>query len=88
MIKVGEVFGRWTIVAPGGIATRHGSTWVVRCKCGEVRTRRGDNLRSGGTRSCGCLKRDLVAALIQCFRLVRSYQAFRSGGRLKPSTPA
>jgi hypothetical protein len=30
----------------------------------------------------------LSDAPIQCFRLVRSYQAFRSGGRLKPSTPA
>jgi hypothetical protein len=62
VIKVGHVFGRWEVIAPGGIAPRHGPTWIVRCECGEVRTRRGDNLRSGGSRSCGCLKRDLVAA--------------------------
>jgi hypothetical protein len=62
VIKVGHVFGRWEVIAPGGIAPRHGPTWIVRCECGEVRTRRADNLAGGSTRSCGCYQRDMMAA--------------------------
>lgn len=32
-----------------------GAAWICRCDCGAERTVSGSNLRSGNTRSCGCL---------------------------------
>lgn len=35
--------------------------WVCRCDCGKECEARGNNLRTGGTRSCGCLQHEPVA---------------------------
>jgi hypothetical protein len=31
--------------------------WICKCDCGNVVIKRGDNLKGGGTNSCGCLPR-------------------------------
>jgi hypothetical protein len=62
MIKVGEVFGRWTVVSRGEYVTRRGMMWLCRCQCGAIRCRRADNLKAGTTKSCRCWQRDLMAA--------------------------
>jgi hypothetical protein len=57
-----QTFGRLTVVSradtyvleSGGIQSR----WHCRCSCGETRDVRGSRLRSGETRSCGCIRRD------------------------------
>ena len=33
-------------------------TWLCRCDCGEETVVIGRNLKSGMTRSCGCLRKD------------------------------
>ena len=33
-----------------------GANWLCRCRCGNVVVVKGTKLRSGNTRSCGCLK--------------------------------
>ena len=53
----GQRFGKLTVLAPAGNIGPY-TAWLCRCECGReavVATRR---LRSGGTRSCGCLKAD------------------------------
>ncbi len=35
--------------------------WLCRCDCGVERIVAGNNLKSGNTKSCGCLNRQLVA---------------------------
>ena len=52
---VGQRFGRLTVLAPAERVGQY-TAWLCRCDCGReavVTTRR---LRSGNTRSCGCLK--------------------------------
>jgi hypothetical protein len=52
----GRVFGKLTVVRRlpnDGAATR----WLCQCSCGEFMAAQGGNLRSGGTRSCGCVRR-------------------------------
>src|SRR5262249_55686318 len=50
---VGKRFGRWLVIS------RRGSKdwWSCRCDCGARVTVRGNNLKRGKTRSCGCLSR-------------------------------
>lgn len=61
----GRTFGRWTVLGPVG-ADRNGSAmWTCRCACGVERLVVGTNLRNGGSRSCGCLKLDRLAAKVR-----------------------
>lgn len=56
----GRRFGRLVVM---GRAEDHGKStvWLCHCDCGKDVVVRGDNLRSGGTRSCGCLRRDVMS---------------------------
>ena len=60
-IKVGDRFGRWTVVeipylTPRG--TQSISVAKVRCDCGSIRIRSCREMRVGNTKSCGCFNRD------------------------------
>ena len=55
---IGEKFARLTVVAERGIRN-HKRMWECRCECGGVTVAATGQLRSGGTKSCGCLKRDI-----------------------------
>lgn len=66
-VASGYVFGRLVVVseeAPRmlGKQRRTYSMWRVACACGQIRVVRGDSLRSGETRSCGCLRREQLVA--------------------------
>jgi hypothetical protein len=55
---VGQKFERWTVlsVAP---RTQGQSRWKCACSCGYVGIVSGQSLRSGTSKSCGCLKKEL-----------------------------
>lgn len=59
---VGQVFGRLTVIERAGSVRRSaGGTsamWRCRCTCGGEHVTRRDNLLSGATQSCGCLRKD------------------------------
>lgn len=54
----GKKFGRLVVLSRGQDRSFPCGTtqiyWNCRCKCGEFRTIGGSNLRSGGSKSCGC----------------------------------
>jgi hypothetical protein len=52
----GQTFGRWRVLEriPG---QRGRTSYRCRCACGNEKVVRHDNLRSGASRSCGCLQR-------------------------------
>ena len=60
----GERFGRLTVLERYGSEKSFSnpgvvySTWICRCDCGNEKVVRGVNLKSGMTRSCGCLRRE------------------------------
>lgn len=59
---IGHVFGRLTVIA-SIVVTHRGyreHRWVCRCACGVERVVLTGGLRSGSTKSCGCLKRDVL----------------------------
>lgn len=54
----GQVFGRLTVLHRSGSFPDGQAGWTCSCECGtEVQVCGGD-LRSGGTKSCGCLRVD------------------------------
>lgn len=54
----GTKFGRWTVLS---FLYKKGSNsyWLCRCSCGAIRPVQINNLTSGKTKSCGCLKVEL-----------------------------
>ena len=57
---VGKNFGRLTVIEESPIR-RHGEVyWICRCECGNITTPiLGRHLRTGQTKSCGCLRRNI-----------------------------
>ena len=56
----GQRFGRLTAVRRDGYSNGWMITWVCRCDCGRIVRVEKANLLRGMTRSCGCLRRDLL----------------------------
>lgn len=56
---IGQKFGRLTVLEesdpqPGKKGVHR--KWICLCTCGRKRIVRGNHLRSGNTRSCGCMR--------------------------------
>jgi len=55
----GQVFGRLTVIEKGKDRSVSGHLrWLCRCECGNLKEISGITLRTGNTKSCGCLHRD------------------------------
>jgi len=66
--KTGKRFGRLTVLAFSHMAIGRQQYWKCRCDCGnEIRRRIGD-LKSGRTKSCGCLRKEAVGTSAYNFR--------------------
>lgn len=63
----GETFGRLTVLAPAGRHNRS-ITWLCRCECGTEKAVSGLYLRTGGVKSCGCLRADWRGELVGSYR--------------------
>lgn len=67
------VFGRLTVIeetrTPGGRRAM-----ACRCECGQMTTVPVGHLRSGHTKSCGCLHREVVAELARTNPLIAEYR--------------
>ena len=53
----GKVFGKLRVVREVPKRAK-GAQWVCKCECGSYHTVRGQYLKGGQTKSCGCLKRE------------------------------
>jgi len=58
----GLTFNRWTVLQFVGYDDDCGcSKYICRCTCGTEREVSSLHLRSGATKSCGCLRRETTA---------------------------
>ena len=55
-VKVGNRYGRLTVLSSDA-----DKVWLCQCDCGDTKSIQGYSLASGGTRSCGCLRREKTA---------------------------
>lgn len=79
----GVKFGRATATKPNG-KTKSGKTlWLCKCDCGNLFTADYYSLKSGHTKSCGCLQRYVASQTIRkhgqsSMRLYRIWAAMKS----------
>jgi hypothetical protein len=57
----GQHFGRLTVVRRDGQDNGGQAVWLCKCDCGNEKSIRGYDLRSGAVKSCGCLLRESKA---------------------------
>lgn len=55
----GNVYGRLTVIGYSHTDKQGDARWRVRCQCGNESVTSGKYLRSGRTKSCGCLKTEV-----------------------------
>lgn len=58
----GMVFGRLTVVRHAGTNAKGVNMWLCHCECGKEKIVRGDALRYGLTKSCGCFAHETRVA--------------------------
>ena len=56
---MGQTFGKLTVIGPAENYKFGGKQWLCHCACGNFIVVRSGKLRSGNTRSCGCLRKDM-----------------------------
>lgn len=59
MLKTGEKHGRLTVIEVAE-SKSNGKYWSCKCDCGNLTKATTNQLRTGHTRSCGCLHRDRI----------------------------
>lgn len=56
----GQKFGRLTAIKKVGTNSQGNFMWLCLCDCGKETVVNSQRLKRGRTKSCGCLKRDLI----------------------------
>ena len=63
---VGQRFGRWLAIEEE-LDTKKKHTVLCQCDCGTKRSILAQNLKNGGSKSCGCYKREKNSRAMQEF---------------------
>lgn len=56
-IKPTDVFGQLTVIQDTGKRSQGHKIWLCQCSCGNFTEVEGRNLKSGNTKSCGCINK-------------------------------
>lgn len=56
----GSQFGRWTVKNLFGKGANQNAKWLCRCECGTIKPVDSIHLRYGLSKSCGCLRHELL----------------------------
>ncbi len=62
----GQTFGRLTAIKWAGTNKQGNSEWLCKCECGKKVVVNSQRLKSGKTRSCGCLSSEIIAVRNKC----------------------
>lgn len=60
-ICIGDKFGRLKVIEYAGRNYRNRKTWLCECECGNKKAISQDDLKSGRTNSCGCLRKEMMS---------------------------
>ncbi|KRM12752.1 hypothetical protein FD16_GL001930 [Paucilactobacillus suebicus DSM 5007 = KCTC 3549] len=56
----GKRFGRLVVIKRAKNAKNGGARWLCQCDCGSTKVVDGTRLRSGVTKSCGCIRAEMA----------------------------
>ena len=68
-----KVFGRLTVIEKDYIKSNKNSYWICECECGNKCSVRYQNLVKGITKSCGCLRTELLVERSISFNVVKTF---------------
>ena len=57
---VGQTFNKLTILKKSIYRKGHHTMWFCQCECGTTRWIRGTAVKTGKTKSCGCIHKDVM----------------------------
>jgi hypothetical protein len=60
--EAGNRYGRLLVKERAGSSRRGKAAWLCTCDCGSTIITTGDHLRTGNSKSCGCLSVDMFVA--------------------------
>lgn len=82
---IGRKFERLTVigraedyVSPSG---KHVARWLCRCDCGNEKIVLGARLKNGGTKSCGCLSREISSKILSNRKKRNKYEFYEEIGK-------
>ena len=55
---IGQKFGRLTVIKKSDRSNKAKIYWSCQCECGNIKEVRPDALKSGATKSCGCISKE------------------------------
>lgn len=58
--RMGQKYGRLTVLSDTGERKRNSVVWLCRCECGNLVNAVSHRLEGKGTRSCGCYLREIT----------------------------
>lgn len=75
--KTGMKYGRLTVLS---LKNKTPAKWLCKCDCGNETIIYGSHLIENGTKSCGCLNKELTSKRVKTHGLTKSktYQTWRS----------
>lgn len=68
--RVGQKFGRLTVIEDSGRRKNGCVAWECKCDCGNLVEVSSSHLQSGNTRSCGCIQREKSALRMDTMNLL------------------
>lgn len=71
--ETGKKYGRLTVLEYQGRNKSRSAEWLCLCECGNTVIIRGSALRSGKTKSCGCLQREVAKETISKYNSSDKY---------------
>lgn len=74
----GQRFGRLTVICDSGKRKRSFVVWRCVCDCGNIAEVKTDSLKSGNTKSCGCLHDE--RAIEKCKKMNDSSNKYKTHG--------
>lgn len=76
----GKRFGRLLALRMADLDTNKYAKWICRCDCGNTKIVFASNLKSGHTKSCGCLNLELIKTrfITHGMRNTKTYKSYRN----------
>ena len=58
---IGRKYGYLTVIGDAGRTKKYEHLWLCKCECGNTKITRGNRLKTGSCKSCGCYQKQQVA---------------------------